>query len=158
LLWLIPLLPLLGSATVGLVGLVKLRLTGRRFDRRAASFLALTFVGASFLLSVAGVYERFWIDHSEERYIENLFTWFEGGSLQLAGGRTARPEVPWGYQLDALSAIMIRVVTGVGFLIHVYSTGYMWDDPGYYRFFAYLTLFMFAMLTLVLANNFLVMF
>ena len=67
-------------------------------------------------------------------------------------------EVPWGFQLDPLSAVMILVVTGVGFLIHVYSTGYMWDDTGYYRFFSYLNLFMFAMLTLVLANNFVMMF
>jgi NADH-quinone oxidoreductase subunit L len=67
-------------------------------------------------------------------------------------------EVPWGFQLDALSAVMILVVTGVGFLIHIYSTGYMWDDSGYYRFFSYLNLFMFAMLTLVLANNYAMMF
>jgi NADH-quinone oxidoreductase subunit L len=60
--------------------------------------------------------------------------------------------------VDPLSAVMILVVTGVGFLIHIYSTGYMWDDTGYYRFFAYLNLFMFAMLTLVLANNFVMMF
>jgi NADH-quinone oxidoreductase subunit L len=62
-------------------------------------------------------------------------------------------EVPWGFQLDPLSAVMILVVTGVGFLIHIYSTGYMWDDSGYYRFFAYLNLFMFAMLTLVLPTT-----
>ncbi len=60
--------------------------------------------------------------------------------------------------LDQLSLIMLLVVTGVGFLIHIYSVGYMWDDPSYYRFFAYLNLFMFFMLTLILANNYLVMF
>ena len=72
----------------------------------------------------------------------------------MADGGLAHFEIPWGYQLDPLSAVMILVVTGVGFLIHVYSTGYMWEESGYYRFFSYLNLFMFAMLTLVLANNF----
>ena len=60
--------------------------------------------------------------------------------------------------LDHLSGLMILIVTGVGFLIHVYSTAYMHDDPGFYRYFAYLNLFMFSMLTLVLANNYLLMF
>ena len=60
--------------------------------------------------------------------------------------------------LDQLSLIMLLVVTGVGFLIHIYSVGYMWDDPSYYRFFTYLNLFMFFMLTLVLASNYLLMF
>src|SRR5437773_7235354 len=60
--------------------------------------------------------------------------------------------------LDHLSGLMILIVTGVGFLIHVYSIGYMHDEPGYYRYFAYLNLFMFSMLTLVLANNYLLMF
>ena len=64
----------------------------------------------------------------------------------------------WGFQFDPLSAIMALVVTGVGFLIHIYSTGYMAHEEGYYRFFAYMNLFMFSMLTLVLANNFLLMF
>src|SRR5881394_2035223 len=63
-----------------------------------------------------------------------------------------------GYLLDPLSAVMILVVTGVGFLIHVYSTGYMAHDAGFRRFFLYLNLFMFSMLTLVLADNFLEMF
>src|SRR6202049_4744438 len=66
--------------------------------------------------------------------------------------------VDFAFYLDQLSLVMLLVVTGVGFLIHIYSVGYMWDDPGYYRFFAYLNLFMFFMLTLVLANNYLLMF
>src|SRR6202042_182445 len=66
--------------------------------------------------------------------------------------------VDFAFYLDQLSLIMLLVVTGVGFLIHIYSVGYMWDDPSYYRFFSYLNLFMFFMLTLVLADNFLVMF
>ena len=65
---------------------------------------------------------------------------------------------PFGFHLDQLSMIMVLVVTGVGFLIHIYSVGYMSHEGGYYRFFAYLNLFMFFMLTLVLANNYLLMF
>ena len=60
--------------------------------------------------------------------------------------------------LDQLSLVMLLVVTGVGFLIHIYSVGYMWEEGGFYRFFAYLNLFMFFMLTLVLASNYLLMF
>src|SRR6202023_2003257 len=64
----------------------------------------------------------------------------------------------FGFYLDQLSLVMLLIVTGVGFLIHLYSVGYMWDDPSYYRFCSYLNLFMVFMLTLVLANNYLVMF
>jgi NADH-quinone oxidoreductase subunit L len=85
----------------------------------------------------------------DARIIEQtLFTWIPSGSLH----------VNLSYLLDPLSAVMILVVSGVGFLIHVYSVGYMHNDPGYGRYFAYLNLFVFAMLTLVLAGNFLVMF
>src|SRR5579872_2068246 len=65
---------------------------------------------------------------------------------------------PFGFYLDQLSTVMVLVVTGVGFLIHVYSVGYMAHEGGFYRFFSYLNLFMFFMLTLVLANNYLLMF
>src|SRR5207253_9098729 len=75
-----------------------------------------------------------------------------------AEGPLARFQVDWGFLLDPLSSIMILVVTGIGFLIHIYSTGYMHDEDGFYRFFAYLNLFMFSMLTLVLGNNYLMMF
>ena len=64
----------------------------------------------------------------------------------------------WGYLLDPLSCVMVLVVTGVGFLIHIYSIGYMGHEGGYYRFFGYMNLFMFSMLTLVLANNLLLLF
>jgi NADH-quinone oxidoreductase subunit L len=156
-LWLIPLLPLAGSALIGLVGLVQLRLSGQRLSKQVVSAIALGAVALAFLLSAACVYQLFVVEHREIHNVD-LFTWLSGGELPKTGGGLARLDVPWGYQLDPLSAVMILVVTGVGFLIHVYSTGYMWDDSGYYRFFAYLNLFMFAMLTLVLANNFVVMF
>ncbi len=156
-LWLVPVLPLAGSALIGLMGLIKLRTTGEKPGKRMVSLIALLSVGLAFLVSLISVYQLFVIE-GEESYITDLFQWLGGGMLPLAQGGLAAFEVPWGFQLDPLSAVMILVVTGVGFLIHVYSTGYMWDDSGYYRFFSYLNLFMFAMLTLVLANNFVMMF
>jgi NADH-quinone oxidoreductase subunit L len=81
-------------------------------------------------------------------YHEYFAHWIRSGSFT----------VDFAFYLDQLSLVMLLVVTGVGFLIHIYSAGYMWDDPSYYRFFSYLNLFMFFMLTLVLANNYLMMF
>jgi NADH-quinone oxidoreductase subunit L len=155
--WLIPALPLAGSAIIGLCGIFRLRFSGEKLNKKFVSTVALAAVGAAFLLSCALAGQLFLVEH-RELFTRDVFTWLDGGLLPLADGGLARFEVPWGYQLDPLSAVMILVVTGVGFLIHVYSTGYMWDDSGYYRFFAYLNLFMFAMLTLVLANNFVLMF
>ena len=74
------------------------------------------------------------------------------------GSAPANFQVDFSFYLDQLSLVMLLVVTGVGFLIHIYSVGYMWDDDGYYRFMSYLNLFMFFMLTLVLAKNYLMMF
>ena len=155
--WLIPILPLAGSILIGLLGLFKLGITGEKLNRKIVSALALAFVGLAFILSVILVYQLFAVDH-EEIFTIDVLTWIRSGTLPLADGGSANFNVSWGFQLDPLSAVMILVVTGVGFLIHVYSTGYMWDDSGYYRFFSYLNLFMFAMLTLVLANNYLMMF
>src|SRR3989304_10638733 len=84
-------------------------------------------------------------------------TWLPGGAAEIVGG-TPPFHVDWAYQVDPLSSVMILVVPFVGFLIHVYSTGYMAHDPGYARYMAYLNLFMFAMLTLVLGANYLVLF
>src|SRR6202035_2243215 len=81
-------------------------------------------------------------------YHEFFAHWIRSGSFSA----------DFAFYLDQLSLVMLLVVTGVGFLIHIYSVGYMWDDPSYYRFFTYLNLFMFFMLTLVLADNYLVMF
>ncbi|MDM7996712.1 MAG: NADH-quinone oxidoreductase subunit L [Acidobacteriota bacterium] len=155
--WFIPTLPLAGSAIIGLIGLFTLRTSGKKLNKKVVSAIALGSVGLAFVMSALCVYQLFIVEH-KELFTLDLFTWLHGGSLPLAGGGMAPFEVPWGYQLDPLSAIMALVVTGVGFLIHIYSTGYMWDDSGYYRFFSYLNLFMFAMLTLVLANNYVMMF
>ena len=81
-------------------------------------------------------------------YYYDLARWIRSGNFQ----------VDYSFYLDQLSLVMLLVVTGVGFLIHIYSVGYMWDDDGYYRFMCYLNLFMFFMLMLVLAKNYLVMF
>ena len=86
------------------------------------------------------------------------FTWVAGLPFHMANGHLATFQADWGFLLDPLSAVMILVVTGIGFLIHVYSTGYMAHDNGYYRFFGYLNLFVFFMLMLVLANNYVLLF
>ena len=86
------------------------------------------------------------------------FTWIAGLPFHMANGHLATFQADWGFLLDPLSSVMILVVTGIGFLIHVYSTGYMAHDNGYYRFFGYLNLFIFFMLMLVLANNYALLF
>jgi NADH-quinone oxidoreductase subunit L len=86
------------------------------------------------------------------------FTWIAGLPFHMANGHMAQFSADWGFLLDPLSSVMILVVTGIGFLIHVYSTGYMAHDNGYYRFFGYLNLFVFFMLMLVLANNYMLLF
>ena len=136
-LWLIPALPLLGAAINGLFG--------RRFSRQNVSAVALAFSGAAFLmvLYVAARFSSLDLPHSEV-----LAHWIRSGSFM----------VNFEFYLDQLTLIMLLVVTGVGFLIHIYSVGYMWEEGGFYRFFAYLNLFMFFMLTLVLAGNYLQMF
>lgn len=136
-LWLIPILPLAGAAINGLFG--------KNFSRRAISTVALVFSGAAFAWALIAVL-RFWPGTTP--YQEFLTHWIRAGNFSA----------DFAFYLDRLSVVMVLVVTGVGFLIHIYSVGYMWDDPGYYRFFSYLNLFMFFMLTLVLANNYLLMF
>ncbi len=137
-LWLIPLLPLIGAAINGLFG--------RRFKNGMVSAVALLFTAASFGWALRAVILGHQIGLPYDKALP--FDWIVAGSFH----------VPFGFYLDQLSTIMVLVVTGVGFLIHVYSVGYMAHEGGYYRFFAYLNLFMFFMLTLVLANNYLLMF
>ena len=136
-LWLIPLLPLIGAAVNGLFG--------KRFSRRTVSAVALLFCGAAFAkaLVVTAQFSSLALPH-----IEKVAPWIRGGQFSA----------DFAFYLDQLSLVMLLVVTGVGFLIHIYSVGYMWEEGGYYRFFSYLNLFMFFMLTLVLANNYLLMF
>ncbi len=136
-LWLIPVLPLVGAAINGFLG--------KKFSRQTVAGAALLFSGAAFVV-VLSVAFRF--SSAATPHIETLATWIRAGSFQA----------DFAFYLDQLSLVMLLVVTGVGFLIHIYAVGYMWEEGGFYRFFAYLNLFMFFMLTLVLASNYLLMF
>lgn len=139
-LFLIPVLPLIGFLLNGLfLG---------RLPKLMVSLIGCASIGLSLVLSLILFFELKGLP-TDARVIEQiLFTWIPSGDFT----------VNIAFLLDPLSVVMILVVTGVGFLIHVYSVGYMSHDPGYGRFFAYLNLFTFSMLTLVLANNFLLMF
>src|SRR5271170_1744999 len=136
-LWLIPILPLIGFLINGL------------FGRRMPKALINTFAVASVALSFAWVVKTlFALGPIETKYIEHYFTWIQSGHLTI--------DVD--FAVDRLTAVMLMVVTGVGALIHIYAVGYMEHEGGYYRFFAYLNLFMFFMLILVLAQNYLLLF
>ncbi|TET95164.1 MAG: NADH-quinone oxidoreductase subunit L, partial [Candidatus Zixiibacteriota bacterium] len=139
-LFLVPLFPLIGFLLNGL-------LLGR-LPRPLISFIGCASVGLSLVVSVLLFFDLKGMPPEARLIEQTLFSWIPAGSLH----------VNIGYLLDPLSAVMILVVSGVGFLIHVYSVGYMHRDPGYGRYFSYLNLFTFAMLTLVLADNFVFMF
>jgi NADH-quinone oxidoreductase subunit L len=152
LIWLIPLLPGLGALVNGLIGI-------RYFSRRAAGWLACATMAGALGVSIYA-FMGLVGPNGVTSHDVIVATWFPALPLQLADGSIGSFEVPWGFRLDPLSGMMILVVTGIGFLIHVYSTAYMHDEPrgGYARFFCYLNLFCFFMLMLVLGSNFLVMF
>ena len=105
-------------------------------------------IGLSFLVTAGAFIETLGLPVNERQHIVNLFTWMHAGGLNVG----------FAYQVDQLSLVMALVVTGVGFIIHVYSIGYMHGDRSFYRFFAYLNLFVFMMLNLVLASNYLLTF
>src|SRR5437016_5742643 len=149
-LWLIPLFPL---ATAALM-----LFFGRRLPNTGVSVLCVGSVGLSFLYALGAVFQLLAADPEHRVFQKVLFEWLTPRPMQMTGGHAIRFVADWGYLLDPLSCVMVLVVTGVGFLIHVYSIGYMGHEGGYYRFFGYMNLFMFAMLTLVLANNMLLMF
>jgi NADH-quinone oxidoreductase subunit L len=149
-LWLIPLLPFAGFLINGLLGkrLPKALVTTVALLAPLASFGVVLF--ASWALYILGVRTSvsFGLDASFMPYIESFGTWLNIGILH----------VDFSLVLDQLSLIMLLVVTGVGFLIHIYSVGYMKEDEDYARYFSYLNLFLFFMTTLVLAGNALLMF
>jgi NADH-quinone oxidoreductase subunit L len=136
-LWLIPIFPLLGFLLNGLFG--------RKMPKSMINLFAIGSVALSFAWAVKTLVG---LGPLEAKYIEHYFTWIQSGPLQINID----------FAVDRLTAVMLMVVTGVGLLIHIYAVGYMADDDGYYRFFSYLNLFMFFMLVLVLAQNFLVLF
>jgi len=150
--WIIPLLPGLGAAINGLLGI-------RYFSRRTAGIVACTMMVAALGLSAWAFWQLLGLPADARAYDVVVAQWIPQIPLATRTG-IGMFSVPWGYRLDPLSAMMILVVTGIGTLIHVYSTAYMADEPrgGVARFFCYLNLFCFFMLTLVLGNNFLVMF
>ncbi len=136
-LWLIPILPLAGFVINGLFG--------RRFSKAVVNTVAI----GSVVLAFAWVLKTLLgLGSLETAHIERYFTWIQSGSLNIGCD----------FAVDRLTAVMLLVVTGIGSLIHIYATGYMAHEGGYYRFFAYMNLFMFFMLVLVLAANYLLLF
>jgi NADH-quinone oxidoreductase subunit L len=148
--WLIPMFPLVTAAVM--------LFYGRRLSNQIVSWLCSGSVFISFIFSAGAFFQIVARPSGERIFTKILFEWIPAGTYHLLDGRIAKFVADWGFQIDPLSCVMVLVVTGVGFLIHVYSTGYMAHEGGYYRFFGYLNLFMFSMLMLVLANNLLLLF
>jgi NADH-quinone oxidoreductase subunit L len=140
-LWIIPLLPLLGSAINGL--------SGAKWPNKIINWVALGSTGLSFACALEAVREFIaYFEANHQGFRREFFDWIIAGNFRAG----------FDLQFDQLTVVMVLVVTGVGFLIHIYSTGYMAHEGGYYRFFSYLNLFMFFMLILVLAANFVLLF
>src|SRR5690242_6892170 len=165
LVWLIPVLPLLGFLFNFLLG------RRLRLSERTVSIVACGMILGSMLLALGAFYEYHWSynpANEDKPYITdkdgfpNSFNWLPGGAAhQTQGqqaGQVANFNISWSYQIDQLSLVMMFIVTFVGFWIHVFATGYMHGDKGFYRFFSYLNLFMFMMLLLVMGSNFMIMF
>lgn len=176
--WLVPFLPLAGAAINGIFG------RWLRFPEKVIGGIAVGTVALSFLISLAAIYSYGFGGDSlwPNPYVstQTAFTWIPGGAVNQTLGQASADEsktisitnqtvtsaahrgsllnVQWSYQLDPLSAIFMLIITGVGLCIFVFATGYMHDDPGFYRFFAYMGLFMFSMLVLVMGSNFVMMF
>ena len=140
-LWIVPLLPLLGSAINGLFGV--------KWPNKIVNSVAIGSTGLSFFVAVEAVREFFeYFAESHHPFHKEFFTWIAAGNFRAG----------FDLQMDQLTVVMVMVVTGVGWLIHIYATGYMAHEGGYYRFFSYLNLFMFFMLILVLAANYVLLF
>ena len=137
-LWLIPALPFLGFLANGIFG--------RKFPKAVINAIAVLSVVFAFAKVLAVYFGAG--DLAANPIHEHYFTWIQSGAFNVG----------WDFTVDKLTMIMLMVVTGIGSLIHIYATGYMAHEEGYYRFFAYLNLFMFFMLTLVLAGNYLLLF
>ena len=154
--YLIPLLPAIGAAIMFFFG--------RRLQKSTVNAVCVGAVVLTFLMACGCVLQyNAWADaNNHQPYQKILYTWLgsDTGHLNYVthGGAQAVFQADAGFLLDPLSGIWLLFVTGVGMLIHIYSTGYMAHEGGYYRFFGYLNLFMFSMLTLILANNYVLMF
>jgi NADH-quinone oxidoreductase subunit L len=156
--WVIPLLPIFSAAVMFFFG--------RKLDKKAVNAFCVGTVVIAFAWSCLAVwqYTQTWQPaHNNGPYQTILYTWLGTGDAQhgitLAGAHGPfQFNADFGFLLDPLSAIWLLFVTGVGMLIHIYSIGYMAHEGGYYRFFGYMNLFMFSMLTLVLGNNYTLLF
>src|SRR6201987_3272985 len=154
--YLIPLLPALGAAIMFFFG--------RRLQKSTVNAVCVGVVVLAFLMACGCVLQyNAWADaNNHQPFQKILYTWLgtDTGHMNYVtkGGSQAAFQADAGFLLDPLSSIWLLFVTGVGMLIHIYSTGYMAHEGGYYRFFGYLNLFMFSMLTLILANNYVLMF
>ncbi len=138
LVWLVPLFPLLGFLIIGL---------GRNvLPKGAVGFIGSLIVLLSFGISLGIFFEL--NASATKTFVIPFFDWIQVGSLSI----------PFSFQIDPLSSLMLLIITGIGFLIHVYSIGYMHHDAGFAKFFSYLNLFVFFMLLLVLGSNYVVMF
>jgi len=135
--WLIPVLPF--------AAFVLTLVLGKWWIKESAHWLPILAMLGSFGLSIAAFVQ---IRGSQQPFVLEVWRWISVGKFQ----------VPFAFQIDQLTAVMLLVVTGVGLLIFIYSRGYMRGDPGYYRFFAYMSLFAFSMLILVMANNYLLLY
>jgi NADH-quinone oxidoreductase subunit L len=143
-LWIIMLLPLLGSGINGLFGLP----LGKRWSNSTVNAVGVGSVALSFLAVLEGVREFAQLSADQIPVIHDYFTWMVAGPFRAG----------FTLQVDQLTVVMLLIVTGVGLLVHIFSVGYMAHEGGYYRFFSYLNLFVFFMLTLVLGGNLLVTF
>ena len=156
--WLIPLLPAFGAAIMFFFG--------RKLRKATVSAVCVGSIVLAFVMACGAVSQySAWSSTPEnfhKPYQTVLYTWLgtDTGRMNYStrGGSPAAFRADAGFLLDPLSSIWLLFVTGVGMLIHIYSTGYMAHEGGYYRFFGYLNLFMFSMLTLILANNYVLMF
>jgi len=157
--WLIPLLPAAGAAVMFFFG--------RKLQKASVNGVCVGIVVLAFLMACGcAIQYSAWAsspEHYHQPYQKIMYTWLgtDTGHMTyvLKDGKTVAPfQADAGFLLDPLSTIWLLFVTGVGMLIHIYSTGYMAHEGGYYRFFGYLNLFMFSMLTLILANNYVLLF
>src|SRR6478672_6132446 len=154
--WLVPLFPALGAAIMFFFG--------RRLRKATVNAVCVGAVALAFLFSCVAVwqYTNYAHDNPGKPFEKIVYTWLgtDTGHMNYVrrDGKGAPFQADAGFLLDPLSSIWLLFVTGVGMLIHIYSTGYMAHEGGYYRFFGYLNLFMFSMLTLILGNNYALMF
>jgi len=139
-LWIIIALPLLGAALNGLLG--------KNWSKPVVNSIGIGSIALAFLTAMEAVREFAQLSPEQIPWIRNYFTWITAGIFK----------VDFSLQVDQLTVVMLFVVTFVSLLVHIYSTGYMAHEEGYYRFFSYLNLFVFFMLTLVLASNVVLMF